>query len=288
MIDWFGEPRRQQTLAARRTLRVTFVLSLLVHVCALIVVVKRAPVFWPDDGTDAISDRLQVRLAATRPATPSPPPVPSTEPSHATIAKAQPPRARVRAQPPTAVLASPSKALPLQVAPEPAPQRPSPSQETRPIEGDLWSYIQARRRERGAPVESLVANSGSDLDASLAANLPRPATGTATQDLNRGGGIFEIKRMTYDDAAFLFFGWNQDMGRRTPQLITVRIGANADMRIAVVRSMIAVIRQYTQADFFWRSAKREDSVVLSARPSDTAALETFLLREFFDERGEPH
>jgi hypothetical protein len=60
------------------------------------------------------------------------------------------------------------------------------------------------------------------------------------------------------------------------------------MRMAVVRSMIAIIRQYTHEDFFWRSARRDDNVVLSARPADNAALETFLLREFFDDRGEPH
>jgi len=93
--------------------------------------------------------------------------------------------------------------------------------------------------------------------------------------------------MTYDDAAFLFFGWNKDMGRKTPQLIVVRLGQNADMRIAVVRRMIAIIRDYTQEDFYWRSVRHEGGLVLSARQRDNAGLESFLLHEFFDERGEP-
>jgi hypothetical protein len=155
-------------------------------------------------------------------------------------------------------------------------------------ESDLWSYIQARRRERGEPSESLAAAPAPPSEPNLVANLPRPATGAATRDVNRGGGIFEIKQMTYDDAAFVFFGWNPDMGRQTPQLVTVRLGENADMRIAVVRSMIAIIHQYTQGDFFWRSPRHDGGTVLSARPADNAALEAFLLREFFDERGDPH
>jgi hypothetical protein len=287
VIYWLDEPRRQQALAARRRFGLTLVLSLLVHIVALVVVVQRTPIVWPDHGADAVSDRLQVRLSATPPPAPSPVPAPEPPPRRTTIASAPSPSARMRAQPPPPLLASQLEA-PRVVTPSESPAPPSRSRETRPIEGDLWSYIQARRRERGAPAESALSDSGRNLNAQLAANLPRPATGTATQDMNHGGGIFEIKRMTYDDAAFLFFGWNKDMGRRTPQLITVRIGNNPDMRMAVVRSMIAVIRQYTQEDFLWRSARRDDNVTLSARPADNTALETYLLREFFDDRGEPH
>jgi hypothetical protein len=106
----------------------------------------------------------------------------------------------------------------------------------------------------------------------------------ATPDPSKGGGIFEIKRMDYDDAAFLFFGWNKDMGRRTPQLIEVRKGNNADMQIAVVRKMISIIREYSKEDFTWRSHDRD--ILLSARLADNAALESFLMHDFgFDQPG---
>ena len=82
----------------------------------------------------------------------------------------------------------------------------------------------------------------------------RRHAGVAAQDGERGGGIFQIKRMTYDDAAFEFYGWNKEMGRKTPQLIEVRKGDNADMRIAVVRRMIAIIRQFEKEDFTWEIA----------------------------------
>ena len=113
-----------------------------------------------------------------------------------------------------------------------------------------------------------------------------PATSTAKEDIRRGG-IFEIKRMTYDDAAFEFFGQNSDIGQQTPQLVTVRLGDNENMGIAVVRRMIAIIREYTQTDLVWRSAGHNGGVLLSARPADNAALEAFLLSEFFNERSEP-
>ena len=126
-----------------------------------------------------------------------------------------------------------------------------------------------------------------ELRAPLATNLPHSATGTATKDTNHRGGIFEIKRMTYDDAAFVFFGSNPDLGQQTPQLITVRLGDNEDMRIAVVRRMIAIIREYTKTDFVWRSPRHDGGVMLSARPADSAALEAFLLKEFFNELSDP-
>jgi len=128
-----------------------------------------------------------------------------------------------------------------------------------------------------------VAIAKAEPNVGLTANLPVPATGVGTQDSKRGGGIFEIKRMNYDDAAFEFFGWNNEMGRKTPQLIEVRKGGNSDMRIAVVRKMIAIIRQHSKEDFVWHSPRRDSDLVLSARLSDNAALENFLIHEFFDD-----
>ena len=144
------------------------------------------------------------------------------------------------------------------------------------------AYANARAQARPIPRPPPVTIAKAEPNAAIAANLPAPATGVGTQDSKRGGGIFAIKRMDYDDAAFEFFGWNKDMGRRTPQLIEVRKGNNSDMRIAVVRKMIAIIREHSKGDFTWHSPRRESDLVLSARLSDNAALENFLMNEFFD------
>ncbi len=95
--------------------------------------------------------------------------------------------------------------------------------------------------------------------------------------------MFEIRRLNYDDAAFEFFGWNDEMGRKAPQMVEVRLGNNSDMRIAVVRRMIAIIREHSQGDFVWRSPHHENGLTLSARPADNAELESFLLHDLRDQ-----
>lgn len=295
---WLEEPRRQQDAAARRAFRVTLALSVLIHILALFQALKHISVLPADEGPDKVSDRLEVQFAA--PPEPAPPPHSTPSIPSVTVPKAAQPRPAVRKPRPVIAAPAPAAPFPQAKAVEPPPE-PSHAQSEAPshapnetpshapaTEGDLWSYIQARRRERGEPTDPTPSDRGVEHNTNLAANLPRPATGAATKDMNRGGGIFEIKRMTYDDAAFIFFGWNPDMGRQTPQLITVRIGNNENMRIAVVRRMIAIIRDYTQEDFTWRSARGDAGVLLSARPADNASLEAYLMHEFFDERGDPH
>jgi hypothetical protein len=64
-------------------------------------------------------------------------------------------------------------------------------------------------------------------------------------------------------------------------VIEVDAGAGGDIERAMVRSMIALIRQHYTADFNWRSPRQGRVVVLSARPEDNEQLEAYLLREFF-------
>ena len=192
--------------------------------------------------------------------------------------------ARLRPPP---VVTAPNPQAPAIVPPPPAPPVvAAPTKPSPPVEGDLAAYVQARRRERGEQ-EAALGSEAAQFNRAIAANLPAPARGVAAQDTKRGGGIFQIKRMTYDDAAFEFYGWNTAMGRKTPQLIEVRKGNNADMRIAVVRRMIAIIRDFEKEDFNWESPRR-GHVVLSARLSDNAGLEDYLMHEFFDDGGVPH
>ena len=91
----------------------------------------------------------------------------------------------------------------------------------------------------------------------------------------------QIRRLGFAEAEFAFFGWNKAMGRRTPQMIEVRRGDNSDIRIAVVRRMIAIIREHEKGDFQWDSRRLGRSLTLSAHPKDSAGLEEFLLQEFF-------
>ncbi len=167
---------------------------------------------------------------------------------------------------------------------------PAPPQ----VEGDLSSYIEARRRARGqgaapqdrpAPSESPSTPRSEDererSNRAIAANLGLGRTPTVGYDPKGGGGIFEIQRMSRDSAEFIFFGWNKDIRRNSKQLIEVTRGENSDIRIAVVRKMIAIIREVETGDFLWLSQRLGRNVTLSARPADNAELEEFMFQEFF-------
>jgi hypothetical protein len=183
-------------------------------------------------------------------------------------------------------------APPVVPAPTPAPSATSPP--------DLASYIEARRRARGeaappseaaAPSEPAPASKGEDENARAnriaAANLGLNRTPTFGPDPRRGGGIFSITRMSYDYAEFLFYGWNRDIRRDTVQTIEVRVGSEKNIRIAVIRRMIAIIRDHEQGDFVWESQRLGRNVTLSARPKDQPGLEAFLWQEFFEDPRRP-
>lgn len=165
-----------------------------------------------------------------------------------------------------------------------------------PPAGDLASYIEARQRARGAAPSSATAppresnpSAVEDDDARtkriVAANLGLGNTQGGEEA--HGGGIFQIKRIGYSDAEFMFFGWHQGMRHKLNQLVEVRKGNNSDIRIAVVRKIIAIIREYESGDFRWESRRLDREITLSARPGDNAGLEEFMMKEFFDPARQP-
>ena len=87
--------------------------------------------------------------------------------------------------------------------------------------------------------------------------------------------------MSINDAEFAFFGWNREIRRKTMQIIEVSKGNNADIRIAMVRKMISMIREEVKEDFNWESKMLGRNIMLSARLRDNAYLEDFMMREFF-------
>jgi hypothetical protein len=284
MSHWLHKPATRQDVVTIRKVWVTLAVSLVVHLAALLLLVTHPPIPGPEQqAVDQQSSPIQVDLAEAKLPQPSPPSA-RAEPTAEPPPKV--PRAAPRVRPPPMVamprleapaIRTPALAPPPQVAAAPAPPQARP-----PAQGDFLSFVQANRRARGV-TESAQDNSEPDFNAKIAANLPGAAHGVAAQQSVRSGGMFQMRRMTYDDAAFEFFGWNTEMGRRTPQMVEVRRGSNPDMRIAVVRRMIAIIREYSKEDFTWESGRHGRVVTLSARPADTAALEKYLLYDLFDD-----
>jgi len=161
---------------------------------------------------------------------------------------------------------------------------------------DLASYIEARRRARGEASGSASESAGSAgtdtpdsarltererENQAVAARLGLRATATFGDDPKSGGGVFQIQRIAYDDADFVFYGWNKDIQRNSRQLIQTRKGDASDIRVAVVRRMIGIIRERESGEFIWISRRLGREVTLSAAREDNAGLEDFLMREFF-------
>ncbi len=290
MSRWQDQPRDRHESVTIRTIWLTLALSILIHITALLVLIPHMKTLAeePDQGEASAPVQVQLTPRASDVA-PAPPEAPRE-----TVASITPPIRPpkvVPRPPPKQAMIVPSTPAPELVLPPPPPPEPAPPVAAKPPApapaGDLASFIAAQRRARGETAASTVDEDKERYNRNIAANLPTAATGTAGRDRRNGGGIFEIKRLAYDDAVFEFYGWNKDVGQRTPQSFEVRKGNNADMRIAVVRRMIVIIREHEKEDFVWESRRLGRNVTLSARVPDTAGLEEFMMREFFDDTR-PH
>src|SRR5262245_57188997 len=267
---------------------VAFALSLLIHGAALWQWLPHLRLSWPEQAENRDSGgMLSVQIAPR--SIPVPPSVPAPMQAQRQ-AKAVTPKAAPRPQPAPPVIALNERAANAPAQQAATPPVAPPSQARPSVEGDLSSYIEARRRARAEsapsppPSESVPNATPAEDDNTranriAAANLGVGAKPTFGREPH-GGGIFSIHRLREDYAEFVFYGWSKDIQRNTAQLIEVRRGGDGDIRIAVVRRMIAIIREHEQGDFQWESKRLGRQLTLSARARDNAGLEDFMLREF--------
>jgi len=279
------------------TIRVAFVLSVLLHILMLgkwLPQVHVPSADEPEPGKSGGSLVVNLVPPASPPVAPPPSPAVRAAPRPA-------PQPAPQAPPPAATRPRPAPSPPVMALNKPAPDLPRPPPTVAPAPpappapaGDLSSYIEAQRRARAAPASpspfsaaagrpsAPVEDESARGDRAIASNLGLNRAPTFGADATRnGGGIFQIQRLGYTDAEFMFYGWNKDIRRNTTQTIEVRKGDAADIRRAVVRRMIEIIRDHEQEDFLWESPRLGRNVMLSARPKDNAGLEDFMLMEFF-------
>jgi hypothetical protein len=292
MTNWQDIHHSPGDVVTIRTIWLALALSLLIHGAALLVWLPRMPLLPKEiAGPSAANAPLAVRLATPIGAAsaPAPRPAPEPPPRHLPVPKAPAAAiaARPRPAPPLTALVA-SQPIPVPALPVPAlPAPPPPAPESRAVAGDLAAYVAARRSARGDADPAANASPANDekarRDRALAANIASINALPQGKATSNSGGVFQITRLGYDDAEFTFFGWHKDFGRRLSQKIEVRRDKDADIRTTVIRRMIAIIREYEQEDFIWRSQRHGD-ITLSARPADNAELERFFMRDFF---GEP-
>lgn len=276
---------RPFNLADVQPLHVALLVSVLLHAVLLVQWWQRPPeqqttAKWGDK-----PGQFQVQLVLPPPAPPQtapppqPRPAPRDRPETLSQSRSQPSPSTMAA-PPVLAMNQPRPDV-ARVLPPSTPAVPSPAQP------DMNSMIEERRRAReaaAAPPTPPTTTPGEDdiarRDRIVAANLAvnQQAFG---QDPRQGGGVFTLQHVYQNDAAFIFYGWRSETGRRAPQLIELRRGNNPDIRIAVIRRMIVIIREHEKGNFAWQSPRSRSTVILSAALSDNAALEAYLMNEFF-------
>ncbi|HEX7635464.1 MAG TPA: hypothetical protein VF427_09325 [Noviherbaspirillum sp.] len=145
---------------------------------------------------------------------------------------------------------------------------------------DMLNAARERRRaEQNSTPENVQVSAQESNDIALA-NINRDLLRQSGKW--RGiGGVFQIISKGTRTAQFQFRGWNSGSNNSWRQTIDVDAGLNGDVELAIVQKMIALIRTHYSGDFNWESHRLGKVVVLSARPSDNAELEAFLMQEFF-------
>lgn len=314
MSDWHDELRYRRNVITLRPIAIpvlwlAFALSLLVHVLALLELIPKLDLKAPHPSSEGGS--INVELAPSKlppqpaaqvlaqapesaraaPREAPPPTRRDVRPTPPRVATPTPPRVPPATPPPVATvpptpepLAMPKPALP----PQPAPPPPTPSPPDVPMAGDLASYIASKRRARGADPDGASGSTPEERenarrDRVIASNLASVNAQNFNEGPKHAGGVFQILSITYNEAEFAFFGWNRDIRKRANMRVEVRrTAADGDIQHAVVRKMIAIIREYEVEDFTWESRRLGRNVQLSARQRDNEELEAFMMREFFD------
>ncbi len=166
-------------------------------------------------------------------------------------------------------------------------QRPQPAAQTtspQPLPGeDMQAYIRRKKVAQLAKqglseqdVEEVLASSnpqsaGDKRDANIKKNL----------DLDGTNGIFSIRSLSARSAQFSFKGWKNNINTARLEIIDVKAADSEDIRKAVIRKMIAIIRREYDGDFKWDSRRENRVITLSARHEDTQTLVNFMMLEFF-------
>ena len=222
-------------------------------------------------------------------------PQPDPKPAPAPKARAAPPKMAVKPkalpteQAPVIALAKPVTPEPKFTIPARKPERPAPPSVAAPAPPtvDFAAAIEAKRQARGeiSPETAAAAEVGQTTQGALNSTALKATAPPAlvTQRERNGYGSFDIRSRGFDHAEFMFRGWNENFRRDGLELIVVRKGNHADIDIAVIRSMIEIIRRTERGNFPWYSYRIGRTVILSARAIDNSGLEDFLMKEFYDD-----
>lgn len=276
---------KQIRLNISRNTLLALLISIVLHVLVLMLIVPKINL-----NTAPKSTTIEVSLAPkkTAPAvvptaTPIPEEKPSPEPEPKPKIIAQKPASKP-SKPKVNDFSVPKTMTTPQPSPQQVPVRPVKPQPPSPADAptDMASYIAQQRAKREASESDAVRQNAAAVAAEQGPSEEAKRDARIKNNFNNGtNGIFEIINLGSNSASFSFLGWTSSVSNARREFFEVEAKNGQDVRLVMIRRMIALIRVHYQGDFDWQSQRLGRTINKSARLEDSAELEEFLMQEFF-------
>ena len=296
--DFLAKPRGDQSIRlniSRNTL-IALLISIALHVLVLMFIAPKVKV-----KTAPTSRAIEVSLApkTTAPiAAPVPTQVePDAEPETQLKNKPKPknnlkpknkPKPKIIIQKPSSKPETNDFSVPKTLTtPQPSPPQEPSVAKTKPqppanAPTDMASYVAQQRAKRDAGESAAASQNAAAAAAERGLSEEAKRDARIKNNFNNGtNGIFEITNLSSNSASFSFLGWTSSVSNARREFFEVEAKSGQDVRLAMIRRMIALIRLHYQGDFDWQSQRLGRTISKSARVEDSAELEEFLMQEFF-------
>jgi hypothetical protein len=265
---------KQLRLNISRNTLIAFIISLLLHAVILFFVV---PKFEQDKLKEPTTFQVDLALPKQAKVEPQPKPqelIPELLPEPLPQKKILTQKSNKTPKPST------FKVPEIISTPKPSPES-TPKTESKPQETDMFAALNAKRAAREAQEGDAARQNAAAAASEQGLTEDQKRDERIKNNLKSGtNGIFEIKRLETKSASFSFKGWT-DYSNVKLQYYEVEAGEGQDVRLVMMRRMIAIIREHYQGDFPWESHRLGRTITKSARLEDSAELEDFLMQEFF-------
>jgi len=284
----FRQREAQFRIQISRNTLIAFIASIILHVLMMIVAM---PILQQGDEGKVEPSPLQITLGTPKKLAIIPAPVVETIPipEQKIEKKIEKPKKIITKKPEIKqpnIKTPPVLSVPKELAErtiEPLKTTPVPEVTPPPKEApvDMMAYVKARRAEKIAQGDAAAINAEA-IAKELGPSDDEKRAAKIKQNMKSGtNGIFEVTSLTSRSATFAFRGWTGDYSNAKLQFFEVEAKSGQDIRLQLIRRMIALIREHYQGDFSWESHRLTRVITLSARLEDSAGLEDFLMTEFF-------
>lgn len=279
LAPWMrGENRAYDDDRARNWILICAIVSLLLHIGFFLIPWPKDKIEMTPPPASAARGPVSVHLDTHRShATPDekkeivPKPVPAP-PQQSVVTTRHPPSPNRPTAPPPPPIPQPSV--------KPAP--PAPPEE------DFSQRIARRRAERGesdpSPNAQETTGGGGNSDNDVALNNIKRALAMNSRTEGTGGVFEVVGHLGVREATLRFNGWHPGSNNHWRETYTVDAGEGGDVKLAIVKKEIEIIRKFYNGDFDWVSSRHGGRVIkMSARPADNDQLERFLMHEMWDD-----